>query len=84
MKERQSKKVTNNMTDKVRISAFIIILEKPVAADDIQATLKAIEQIKGVVQVMPQVSDPTEQIAYERARQDIGSKILEVLYPAKV
>jgi len=65
------------MTD--RYNAFIVILENDIREDDAEATIKAIEQIKGVLRVTPNNVDLTESIAEIRVKRELYSKIIEIL-----
>ena len=65
------------MTD--RYNAFIVVLENDIRDDDAEATIKAIEQIKGVIRVTPYISDLTETIAESRVKHELFNKIFEIL-----
>lgn len=69
------------MTD--RYNAFIVILAKDIREDDAEATINAIKQIKGVLDVEPHIADFDEQIAESRVRNELGTKLWHVLYPPK-
>lgn len=64
-----------------RIAAFIVTLEKDIRDDDAEAQLNAIRCIRGVRSVQPVVADTTLHIAEERARYELGQKLLDVVYP---
>ena len=65
------------MTD--RYNAFIVILENDIREDDAEATIKAIEQIKGVLRVTPNNVDLTESIAETRVKRELYGKIIDIL-----
>ena len=65
------------MTD--RIHSITVVLGKDIRIDDAEQIISAIGMIKGVIKVTPNVSDIGDHVAYERARQDLASKILDVL-----
>lgn len=67
------------MTD--RINAFIVILEQNISDDDAEATINAIRQIKGVLDVDRHVVSPADLIAEARVRADLGAKLLDIIYP---
>jgi len=67
------------MTD--RFAGFVVSLDKDLREDDAAATLNAIRQIKGVIDVVPVVSSGNLHIAQARAEREIERKILGVLYP---
>lgn len=60
-------------------SAFTVVLENNVSEEEAQALMAAIQQLKGVLSVTGKVADFTEHLAYERARRELGLKMLEVL-----
>lgn len=53
------------MTD--RHTAYIVTLEQPTREDDAAATVSALRQIKGVIDVRPVVSDPGQMAGAVRA-----------------
>lgn len=67
------------MTD--RCNSLLVVLDRDVREDDIESTIEAIKHIKGVIAVKMRVADMTEYLAIERARQELGQKILRVIYP---
>lgn len=66
------------MTD--RYYALTVILEKDIRDDDAKPILDAIKTIRGVLNVKPHISDPGTWMAEERARNDLGRKILDIIY----
>lgn len=69
------------MTD--RHSGYIVTLDRDIREDDAEAIVRALRMIKGVLSVEPQISDPMLHIAQERARYDLGRKLLAIIYPEK-
>lgn len=67
------------MTD--RYYALTVILEKDYRDDDAEPILQAIKMIKGVQNVKAHISDPSTWMAEERARVELGKKLLEIVYP---
>src|SRR5687768_2920427 len=67
------------MTD--RFAGFVVSLDKDLREDDAAATLAAIRQIKGVLDVVPEICSAHVHIAEARAQRAIEEKILEVLFP---
>jgi len=67
------------MTD--RYHALTVILEKDIRSDDAESLISAIKMIKGVLNVKPRISDATTWMAEERARMELGKKLLDILYP---
>ncbi len=65
------------MTD--RYNAFIVILEKDIRDDDAQSTIDAIKQIKGVLDVQPQISNGSDIVTKLRLRTEIEQKLFSVL-----
>lgn len=70
------------MTD--RYNALLVVLEQDIRDDDAEATIAAIRQIKGVLDVTPNVVDSGDYIVAEmRVRHELGQRLWQVLYPAK-
>lgn len=69
------------MTDKYY--ALTVALEKDTRDDDAEKIINAIKMIKGVVNVKGNVSNPETWMAEERARMDLGKKLLEVVLTKK-
>lgn len=67
------------MTD--RFYALTVVLEKDIRDDDAEPILNAIRMIKGVRDVKGNVSNPSTWMAEERARMDLGQKLLSVVFP---
>ena len=68
-----------NMTN--RYHSLTVVLEKDIREDDAEYLLNAIKMIKGVLSVDPFISDIESHMAESRARQELGQKLWEVLYP---
>lgn len=60
-----------------RINGFVVILDKNYKDEDIEATINAIEQIKGVVAVKPNIVTSDDHIAETRIKIEIVNKIYE-------
>lgn len=60
-----------------RINGFVVILDKDYKDEDIEATINAIEQIKGVVAVKPNIVTSNEHIAETRIKLEIVNKIYD-------
>lgn len=65
------------MTD--RYNAFLVILENNLREDDAEATINAIKQIKGVLDVQPHVAGFEDAIAETRVRNRLIEQILEIV-----
>ncbi|MBR2385686.1 hypothetical protein IKA92_07405 [bacterium] len=65
------------MSDK--INGFIVVLDKEYNDISAKQTLDAIKQIKGVVKVVPNVVDARDHIAEMRIRQELTTKLFNVL-----
>lgn len=57
------------MTD--RYSGFVVTLSRDIREDDAEATIAAIRQIKGVVDVKPVISDASSMIESQRMRLEL-------------
>ena len=64
------------MTD--RIAGYVVTLEQDMRDDDVESTTNAIRMVKGVIGVQPLISSPELLIAYQRAKNKIWSKILDL------
>jgi hypothetical protein len=67
------------MTD--RYYALTVTLTEPIRDDDAEAIINAIRMIKGVNNVVPLVAEADLHWAAERAKRELGEKILELIYP---
>lgn len=67
------------MTD--RYNALTVVLDRDIREDDAESILAAIRMVRGVLSVTPHVSDFTTHIAEQRVRNELGTKILAILYP---
>lgn len=62
-----------------RINALTVVLEKDLRADDAEALLTAIRQLRGVISVQANVTGIADHIALERARREIYDKLWSAL-----
>ncbi len=62
-----------------RIAGFLITLDENIREDDAEATVAAIKQIKGVLDVTPLVANPALAIAHLRAKQTIRERLFKAL-----
>jgi len=73
------------MTD--RINTITIVLERDVRDDDIEPLVQALQMIRGVAAVKPNVAHVSDFMAEERAKRDMGHRILDaitkIVYPSK-
>lgn len=67
------------MTD--RHSGYVVTLEKDIREDDAQATIAAIQQIKGVLAVVPHIQDAGGLIAECRAERAFKDKLIDTFFP---
>jgi hypothetical protein len=66
------------MTD--RLSALTVVLEAPTRADDAEALIAAIQQMRGVANVQAHVSDNlAEHIAKSRLREELWTAMRDLL-----
>lgn len=66
------------MTD--RYSAFVVVLDHDVRADEADATITALEQIRGVISVEPHVGNIEQSIAQVRADTAWRNAIIDFLH----
>lgn len=67
------------MTD--RFAGYVVVLEDNIRSDDAEVITKAIEQLRGVLKVTPVIRTPEIHIAEERVRNELGQKLLQIVYP---
>lgn len=68
------------MTD--RYHSLTVTLEGDMRDDDAQQIIQSIAMIRGVLSVKPHVANITSHMAEERVRNELGQKILKVIYPS--
>lgn len=69
------------MTD--RLKGCAVAFDRNIREDDAEVILNAIRMIKGVAVVEGNVANPNDWIIQERARYELGEKILDIMYPGK-
>jgi hypothetical protein len=69
------------MTD--RINYLTVVLEQNMRSDDCESLINAIRMIRGVLSVTPNVADPDHHMAEERARQELGRRLMAIVYPER-
>jgi uncharacterized membrane protein len=65
------------MTD--RYHTLTVVLGTDIRADDAEAIINAIQQIRGVISASGVVADPVSHMAVERARRDIADRLWRAL-----
>lgn len=66
-----------------RVNALTVVLENDIREDDAQALIAAIKQLRGVLSVDANITDLAAHVAGERARHELGQKLMAILYPAR-
>ena len=69
------------MTD--RVKALTVALEQDTRDDDVEGLIDAIRRLRGVLAVTSTIVDAGSWTADERARADLGRKLLAVIYPER-
>jgi len=69
------------MTD--RYHTLIVVLNDDTRDDDCKPLIDAILMLKGVASVSGAVADLGSHMAEERARLEIGQKLLGICYPSR-
>lgn len=64
-----------------RFYALTVVLEMDYRDDDAQPILNAIKMIRGVQSVKGNISTPDTWMAEERAKRELGQKLLEIIFP---
>ena len=67
------------MTD--RYYALTVILEKDMRDDDAECVINAIKMMKFVLDVKGNIANPDTWMAEERARRELGQKLLDIVFP---
>jgi len=67
------------MTD--RYNALIVVLEDDMRDDDAVSLISAIKQMRGVLSVQGNVRNIERHVAESRIREELGSKLLNIIYP---
>jgi hypothetical protein len=62
-----------------RYIALTVLLERPIKDEDADAIIRAIQLIKGVMDVSPVIADPMAEWAKEAARTELATQVLDVL-----
>lgn len=68
------------MTD--RLKGCTVAFDRDIREDDAEAILNAIRCLRHVLTVTPLISVSDDWVAEERARQQLGQKLVEMVYPA--
>ena len=63
-----------------RFHSLTVVLEGDIREDDAQPVMDAIAALRGVAAVSGVVSDPVSHMAEVRARQELGKKIVDLIY----
>ncbi len=66
-----------------RYYALTVVLEKDIREDDAQQIIDAIRMIKHVINVKGNISSPDTWMAEERARRELGQKLLDIVFPKR-
>ena len=67
------------MTD--RVNALTVILDRDIRTDDVEATINAIRQIKGVLKVKPHIREMSDDIAEARVLSELSAQVVGDLPP---
>lgn len=67
------------MTD--RFHSLTVVLDKDIREDDAEGLIDAIKHMRGVLSVEGIVSNYEAHMAVERARRELGTEILSVIFP---
>jgi hypothetical protein len=62
-----------------RHAGYVVVLEEPLHEEDSERVIAAISLLKGVVSVKPIVDSFEVQLAYDKAKHDIGVKLFQEL-----
>jgi hypothetical protein len=62
-----------------RLNGFYVVLERDIRTDDVEPLLDAVRCLRGVLSVRPNVANWESQVAEDRAKRELVTKIYEVL-----
>ncbi len=62
------------MTD--RHAGYLVTLDRSIREDDAEAVLNALRMTRGVLTVTPIIDNLDIQMAYEKARMELGARLL--------
>ena len=62
-----------------RVNSLLVILDKDMRDDDVQALVDAIRMMKNVNSVSMNVSDPDTQVAVMRERSRVNNALLDLI-----
>jgi hypothetical protein len=63
-----------------RFHSLTVVLEDDTRDDDARTIMDAIAALRGVADVSGVVSDPVSHMAEVRARQELGKKVVDLVY----
>lgn len=67
------------MTD--RIFALTVVINEDIREDEVQLIIDAMLQLRGVIAVGKNIADQRLFTAENRARREIGDKLIGILFP---
>lgn len=67
------------MTD--RIHSLTVALESDMRSDDVEELVSAIRMLRGVLKVAPNIRQPGDWVADQRARRELTDALWAVLHP---
>lgn len=67
------------MTD--RYNYLTVIFERDLRDDDAEVIIRAIEMIRGILSVTPNIASPLDALAIGRAKAELRDKVWELLKP---
>lgn len=70
------------MTDRIHSLTVTVVLSEDLRADDAECLIDAIMMLKGVAGVATNVADATSHMAEQRARTELGEKLLAICFPS--
>lgn len=66
-----------------RITSLILTFEEPLNAEDAQALIQTLRQLRGVADVSANVASWGHHAAVEQARAELRGKLLDILLPKR-
>ena len=66
-----------------RVHSLTVVLDRDMREEDVGTIMQAIAQLRHVVSVGGNVASPADYVAMERARYELGRKVVAAVYPER-
>ncbi len=65
-----------------RYHSLAVVLDHDVKDEDARVIIQSISMIRGVLSVTPKIADMESHMAEQRARSELGRKLIEIIHPS--